>query len=163
MTMINIQGDDLHFDDYAPTVGTAPQLPMVWLHGFSFNATLYKSAIGLMSDRRHIAIDMRGHGRSAMADTDMTFERIVNDIHAIVSELGIDRLVVVGHSIGNAVGMRFAAAYPDLVSSGIAIAGVPSIGMPAAARAGLASIQDTAGDFDAFLAIFRGCLMWGVS
>lgn len=154
MAEINVSGDVLHFDDYPQADGNADRDPLVWLHGFSFNAALYESVIRLLPSHRHIAIDMRGHGRSASADTDMTFERIVSDVRAITAELGIERFVMVGHSIGNAVGMRFAATYPDSVHAGVAIAGVPANGMPEAARAGLAAIADTAGDVDSFLTTF---------
>ncbi|MGQ4601300.1 alpha/beta fold hydrolase [Nocardia sp. R6R-6] len=154
MTTIDVNGDTLYFRDHPPGTEAVSALPLVWLHGFSFNAELYEAAIALLPGHRHIAIDMRGHGRSAQADTDMTFERIVSDVHAIVSGLGIDRFVMVGHSLGNAVGLRVAATYPDMVAAGVAIAGVPAIGMPMAARAGLAAIQDTAGEVDAFLTTF---------
>ncbi|MGY4099361.1 alpha/beta fold hydrolase [Nocardia sp. R16R-3T] len=154
MTTIDVRGDQLHFVDHAPEPGPTHRLPMVWLHGFSFNAALYEPVIEQLRGHRHIAIDMRGHGKSAGADTDMTFDRIVSDVHAIVSGLCIDRFIMVGHSIGNAVGMRVAATHPDMVAAGVAIAGVPAIGMPAAARAGLAAIQDTAGDVDAFRTTF---------
>ena len=155
MTTVDVAGDQLYYEEYLPTSEAVQPYPLVWLHGFSFNASLYKPVVELLPRYRHLVIDMRGHGKSAGADSDMTFERIVNDVHAIVTGLGIERFVIVGHSLGNAVGMRFAATYPDMIERGVAVAGVPTIGMPAAARAGLAAIADTAGDTNAFLSTFN--------
>jgi pimeloyl-ACP methyl ester carboxylesterase len=67
--------------------------------------------------RRAIALDLRGHGRSARpADPgEFTMESLAGDIRAVAEASGLERFVLVGHSLGGGVALAYAGAWPERV------------------------------------------------
>jgi pimeloyl-ACP methyl ester carboxylesterase len=71
-----------------------------------------------------IAPDLLGHGRSDKPRGDYSVAAYANGMRDLISVLGVDRVSVVGHSLGGGVAMQFAYQYPErcerlvLVSSG---------------------------------------------
>ena len=71
----------------------------------------------LRRTRRAVALDLRGHGRSEPPkDGDYTIAAMAGDIAAVVDTLGLDRFVLVGHSMGGGVALTYAGAHPDRVA-----------------------------------------------
>jgi pimeloyl-ACP methyl ester carboxylesterase len=68
-------------------------------------------------ERRVIALDLRGHGRSAPATGALTLYDMVDDALAVLDHLGIDRAVWGGLSIGGMIAMRAALRYPSRVAA----------------------------------------------
>ena len=64
---------------------------------------------------RLIAPDQRGHGLSDKPLARYATKDFAADAYAIVRELGCDRIIVVGHSMGARVGAHLAADHPELV------------------------------------------------
>lgn len=64
---------------------------------------------------RCVSIDRRGHGRSDKPDQDYTIAGYADDVAWLIDRLGMDRPVVVGHSLGGAVALQLAADHPDAV------------------------------------------------
>jgi pimeloyl-ACP methyl ester carboxylesterase len=65
---------------------------------------------------RLIAPDARGHGESGRPVDDYAPQAFVADAVAILDALGVDRALVVGHSMGGTHAIRLAAAHPDRVA-----------------------------------------------
>jgi len=98
--------------------------PVVYLHGAL--TTLEEGLIGLgpvLSTRfRLTAFDRPGHGQSGTDSGAGSIWRQAEVIVAAISDLGIERPVVVGHSFGGAVAMAMALQSPDAVSGVVALA-----------------------------------------
>src|SRR5436309_9148349 len=62
-----------------------------------------------------IATDARGHGESGRPAGEYAPHEFVADAVAVLNALGIDRALVVGHSMGGTHAIRLAAAHPDRV------------------------------------------------
>lgn len=60
---------------------------------------------------RVVAYDQRGHGESGDAQGDYSPRVLVDDLEAVMRELGLERPVVVGHSWGAAVALGYAARH----------------------------------------------------
>jgi pimeloyl-ACP methyl ester carboxylesterase len=70
----------------------------------------------LRQTRRAIAFDFRGHGRSdAPRTSDYTLAGMAADIAAIVDSLGLDRFVLIGHSMGGGAALVYAGIHPERV------------------------------------------------
>jgi pimeloyl-ACP methyl ester carboxylesterase len=70
------------------------------------------------SGHRTIAYDARGHGRSAPAPvpTDYGYERLADDVGALLDELAVERAILAGASMGAHTAVRFALARPERVA-----------------------------------------------
>jgi pimeloyl-ACP methyl ester carboxylesterase len=74
------------------------------------------------SGYRVIAYDARGHGRSAAAaDGDYGYQRLADDLEAVLDATGVQRALLAGASMGAHTAIRFALDYPQRVSGLVAI------------------------------------------
>lgn len=88
----------------------------VFLHGLmGFLNNWRKIIAGLESTERCLAYDQRGHGRSFKPETGYRSEDYADDLKAILDDLGWDRIVLVGHSMGARNGLNFCARFPERV------------------------------------------------
>ena len=95
--------------------------PVVFLHGLTFNRTTWRPIVERLSDRfACIAIDLPGHGDSP--GPPRTLAEVAAVVHDLLAELGIDRPVVVGHSMAAGIASLYAASYP--------VAGVVNVDQP---------------------------------
>jgi pimeloyl-ACP methyl ester carboxylesterase len=103
--------------------GRGPAILLI--HGIGDCCDTWKEVIpGLARDHTVIAPDLLGHGRSDKPRADYSVAAYANGMRDLISVLGVDRVTVVGHSLGGGVAMQFAYQYPErcerlvLVSSG---------------------------------------------
>jgi pimeloyl-ACP methyl ester carboxylesterase len=88
--------------------------PLVLVHGFGNEAHIWDDFAAIVAPHyRTVAVDLRGHGDS---DHDpehrYDYDFHVADLEAVTAALGIERLVLVGHSFGGRTSMLFAAKHP---------------------------------------------------
>jgi pimeloyl-ACP methyl ester carboxylesterase len=106
-------GLDLHLLEWSEE-GT----PLVLLHGFGNEAHIWDDfAPAVAPYYRTLALDHRGHGDSAW-DPEIRYEPefMADDVEHVCSELGIERLVLVGHSLGGRVSTIFAGRHPERIA-----------------------------------------------
>ena len=60
-------------------------------------------------------MDLRGHGQSDKPDQDYTIGGFVDDLAWLISEIRIERPVLIGHSMGGCIGLNLAHRRPDLL------------------------------------------------
>lgn len=94
-------------------------LPVVFVHSSAGNTTHWSAQLShLREHRRAVALDLRGHGKSARPrDGGFAVEDFARDVGAVVDGLGFQRFVLVGHSLGGAVCVAYAGAHPDRVAA----------------------------------------------
>jgi pimeloyl-ACP methyl ester carboxylesterase len=93
-------------------------VPMLLLHGFGNEAHIWDDFAQVVAPHyRTLALDHRGHGQSDW-DRDGRYEidALVDDVEAVTAALGIERMVLVAHSLGGRVGTMFAGRHPDRVA-----------------------------------------------
>ncbi len=116
------RGVRLHAVDHGGT-GRA----VVLLHGGSAHAHWWDFVVPHLGNVRAVAFDLRGHGDSASAATYSVAE-YADDAHAMITELGLGRPVLVGHSLGSFVALRLAFEHPDEASGLVMVDGRASFG-----------------------------------
>ncbi|MBI4551532.1 MAG: alpha/beta fold hydrolase [Candidatus Latescibacteria bacterium] len=63
-----------------------------------------------------LTCDLRGHGRSEVPGGRYSIETFVDDLSSLLDRLDIERPLVVGHSLGGTIALRYAFDFPDRVS-----------------------------------------------
>ena len=159
MAQLTVNGAELHYDDIAASSGDNDHQVVVWGHGLLYRADTYWPMIDRMPAYRHIAVDFRGHGRSAGVTTDATISRMADDTWALLNALNIGKFAYIGHSMGNAVGMRLACWHPEAVTAAVGVAGVPLTGMPESTREYSRALAAMCGDQEAFATALAQLLM----
>jgi pimeloyl-ACP methyl ester carboxylesterase len=90
-------------------------VPLLLLHGFGNEAHLWDDwAPAVAPFYRVLALDLRGHGDSGW-DPERRYDvaTMVRDLEAVTASLGIERLVLVGFSLGGRVATLFAGEHPE--------------------------------------------------
>ncbi len=89
--------------------------PLVLVHGFGNEAHIWDDFAPLVAPHyRCIALDLRGHGDSDHDEGQRyDYEHHVADLEAVTAALGIERLVLIGHSFGGRTSTLFAAKHPE--------------------------------------------------
>jgi pimeloyl-ACP methyl ester carboxylesterase/quercetin dioxygenase-like cupin family protein len=98
--------------------------PVVLVHGLGLQAALWgRLSAALGSGYRLVRVDLRGGPRSRELErVELSLERWADDVGAVVDRLGLERPVVVGHSLGAAVALKVALDRPAGVRALVLIA-----------------------------------------
>ena len=93
-------------------------LPVVGLHGLLLgsSATWFFPAMTHLGDRATVhCVDWRGHGLSDTPAAGYDLDSMVQDLKEVLEAWEIERPVMMGHSYGALVALKFACEYPDKV------------------------------------------------
>ncbi len=102
------------------------------LHGWLDNAATYNRILPLLKGVRFIALDLMGHGYSDHRPESMPYYiwDNVSDVVGIADELGLDKLHIVGHSMGASIASLLAGTFPERVERLCLIEGVAPLVYP---------------------------------
>jgi pimeloyl-ACP methyl ester carboxylesterase len=121
---------------------------------FDFESPIWRHLYQQLShDHAFYRYDARGNGLSDRDIPDVTFERFVDDLEAVVDAAGIDRFALLGISQGCAVSIAYAVRHPERVSHLVLLGGY-AVGWKKRART---EADKSSGD--AMLTLMR--LGWG--
>lgn len=115
---------EIHYESHGEMRDDRPALVLV--HGWASSTWAWHRQLpGLASLGRVLALDLPGHGRSAetAADQDYTVDLFADAIRAVMDDAGVERAVIVGHSNGTPVAVRFYRAYPERTAALVAVDG----------------------------------------
>ncbi len=94
--------------------GSGPAILLI--HGIGDNSTTWNGIQAKLAQRfTVIAPDLLGHGQSDKPRADYSIAAYANGIRDLLSVLDIERVTIVGHSLGGGVAMQFAYQFPQLV------------------------------------------------
>jgi len=92
---------------------------LVLIHGLGANATAWGEQLEeLSSSHRVVAMDLRGHGDSGYRpDEPVTLRTLVDDLVALLRDLGVERAHVCGNSLGGMLALELWVRWPALLKS----------------------------------------------
>jgi pimeloyl-ACP methyl ester carboxylesterase len=129
MALVTREGVSLFYEEAKGT-----KRPLLFVHGWCCDHSFFAPQFAHFAQQGHrvVAVDLRGHGASDTPRQNYTMELFADDLAFVVRELGLEKPVVIGHSMGGVVAFTFAARYAGLPSAIVAIdAGLtppPSVG-----------------------------------
>jgi pimeloyl-ACP methyl ester carboxylesterase len=103
--------------DVAPN-GTANGRTALLLHGRNFPSSYWQEVIEALTAAgyRVVVPDQIGFGKSSKPAFDLHFDQLARNTAALLDELKIDKVDIVGHSTGGMLAVRFARTYPERVA-----------------------------------------------
>jgi pimeloyl-ACP methyl ester carboxylesterase len=94
------------------------------LHGLTANSRFWDCLASTLSPRHKIiALDLRGRGFSDKPPTGYSIDNHCRDVLALIDDLGLERPILMGHSLGAFIVLVFAAQHPDKVDRLILVDG----------------------------------------
>ncbi|MGZ5388496.1 MAG: alpha/beta fold hydrolase [Aeromicrobium sp.] len=93
-------------------MGSGPALLL--LHGLGCDSSTWSTVIPTLAEHYTvIAPDLLGHGESDKPNADYSLGGYANGMRDLLTILRIDKVTVVGHSLGGGIAMQFAYQYPE--------------------------------------------------
>ena len=91
--------------------------PLVLLHGGLGVNSMFDEVLPLLAQSNQvIAVELQGHGHTADIDRPLRFELMGDDIAALVHHLGLEKVNIMGYSLGAGAALRTAIQHPELVN-----------------------------------------------
>ncbi len=116
-------GSRIHY-----SVSGKGDVALVFVHCWTCNDSFWNKQAGYFSDRyRVVTLDLAGHGKSGSTRKRYTMEAFGQDVTAVVNKLGLDKVVLIGHSMGGPVILN---AAQDLGERVVGIVGVDTFYTP---------------------------------
>jgi non-heme chloroperoxidase len=96
---------------YVEDIGSGP--PVIFLHGWPLSSRMFESQFTLLSEQgyRCIGIDQRGFGKSYAPAGGYAYDRLADDVKAVIDYLKLDQAYLVGFSVGGAIAVRYMARH----------------------------------------------------
>lgn len=93
--------------------GSYMTIPLNWLHIIPL----------LAKDRKIIAAEMQGHGRTRDTLREISYENMADDVSGLLEHLKIDKADIVGYSMGGGVAFQIAVRHPEQVRRLVVLSG----------------------------------------
>lgn len=104
-----LDGLKVHYESYGKG-----REAVVFVHGWTCDLTFWKAQLPAFAAKtRTLAVDLPGHGKSDAPETAYTMELFARAVEAAMRDAGVDRAVLVGHSMGTPVVRQFYRRYPE--------------------------------------------------
>ena len=117
--LVEVNDVTIHYFDFNPdAVGS----PILFLHGYSGSGYEAYFIQDDLADRRIIAPDLPGLGRSGKPDVEYNLSYYLSFIRGFIDALGISDFVFIGHSLGGKIAAVYTALHASMVSELVLIA-----------------------------------------
>jgi pimeloyl-ACP methyl ester carboxylesterase len=141
MATIVHNGTKLVFDDRG-----AGKPAFVFVHGWTCDRSFFAPQAEHFAQRhRVVSVDLRGHGESDKPPGPYPIAAYADDAAHLIEQLGLGKVVVVGHSMGGATVLQMGAAHPDCVAAIVMVDPAPLVFPPELRTA----IEQMAADIEA--------------
>jgi esterase len=102
--------------------------PVVLVHGMGWDVKTWEQVAPALAEKRRVfALDMRGHGASVWTPT-YSFEEMRDDLLQFADQLGLEKFLLCGHSMGASVAWLFAERYVDRLTGLVIVDAAPPSG-----------------------------------
>jgi pimeloyl-ACP methyl ester carboxylesterase len=118
-TRATVDGAAIHWT----SSGTGAQT-VIFVHGWTCDESSWREQVPVVSKtHRVITLDLPGHGKSGMPKA-FTMEMFARAVEAVRAEAKVDKVFLVGHSMGTPVIRKYALMYPDHVKGLVIVDGL---------------------------------------
>src|SRR5262249_39407728 len=87
---------------------------LVFVHCWTCDQHFWDASLGRFTrDYTVVTLDLAGHGGSGRGRKEWTIAAFADDVKAVVEKLGLERVVLIGHSMGGPVALEAARKMPQ--------------------------------------------------
>jgi pimeloyl-ACP methyl ester carboxylesterase len=116
---VKLDGMGVHYENYG-----AGKEAVVFIHGWLSNLTFWRANIpAFAAHKRVIALDLPGHGASDKPPVKYSMDLYARAVDAVLKDAGVERVVLVGHSMGTPVARQFYRLRPQQVQAIVIVDG----------------------------------------
>lgn len=93
---------------------------LCFVHGLSGSSSAWSRYEDYFKNNYNIlTFDLRGHGKSKkyLENNDYEIAKFAEDLHSLLVELDIKKIILIGHSFGSLIALDFSLKYPEYISS----------------------------------------------
>ncbi|MDC1463221.1 alpha/beta hydrolase [Alphaproteobacteria bacterium] len=91
--------------------------PLVFVHGVGLDQKMWDSQVSSLSDHSIITYDLLGHGKTPFNKEEVTLNNFSDQLDYLLKFLKIDKINLVGFSLGSLVALDFASKFQDKLKS----------------------------------------------
>jgi 3-oxoadipate enol-lactonase len=117
-------------------------IPLTLLHGYPLNHTIWLDVAARLEDQAKVIMpDLRGQGRSPAPAGTYFMDSLADDVVQVLDNLGIEKTIIGGHSMGGYVALAMAKNHPERLSGLVLIASHAFADSPEKRQSRLDSIE----------------------
>ncbi|MDB3964164.1 alpha/beta hydrolase [Candidatus Pelagibacter sp.] len=92
-------------------------IPIVFVHGVGLTYEIWHPQLDFFKDYSNLSYDILGHGKSSLTKQNISFNDFSDQLLELINELKIEKIHLVGFSIGSLVARNFATRYGERLRS----------------------------------------------
>lgn len=128
---ITSNGVRLFFRQYQPVCPKPGAPPLLFIHGFALNSTVWECAQQKFCELGYtsVAFDLPGHGLSdkPVDINQLNGPALLNDITQVITQLGLVRPVIIGHSLGGFLTLAYALQNQSNLTAIVTVGAFPNL------------------------------------
>ena len=91
--------------------------PIVFVHGVGLTYEIWQPQLDFFKDYSNLSYDILGHGKSSLTKQNISFDDFSDQLLELINELKIEKIHLVGFSIGSLIARNFATRHGDRLRS----------------------------------------------
>ena len=92
-------------------------IPIVFVHGVGLTYEIWQPQLDFFKNYSNLSYDILGHGKSSLTKQNISFDDFSDQLIELINELKIEKIHLVGFSIGSLIARNFATKYNDRLQS----------------------------------------------
>ena len=92
-------------------------IPIVFVHGVGLTYEIWQPQLDFFKDYSNLSYDILGHGKSSLTKQNISFDDFSEQLIELINELKIEKIHLIGFSIGSLIARNFATKYNDRLQS----------------------------------------------
>ena len=92
-------------------------IPIVFVHGVGLTYEIWQPQLDFFKDYSNLSYDILGHGKSSLTKQNISFDDFSDQLIELINELKIEKIHLVGFSIGSLIARNFATKYSKRLQS----------------------------------------------
>ena len=92
-------------------------IPVVFIHGVGLTYEIWQPQLDFFKNYSYLSYDILGHGKSSLTRQNINFDDFSEQLIELINELKIEKIHLVGFSIGSLIARNFATRYSERLQS----------------------------------------------